>query len=360
MSCRFIFAGLLIFISLAGNAQTVATGNYDFIPRSNIIFEDDLQSDTVNKFPAQWHFPVCNIEAAAVLKSYCTIKNDVDGKVFVIDRIKDKKDTSLSTLMYIAPVLNSPYLPDSFTIESDFLLPSSMSSLSFTLHIPAIKTAAYLNGFGFGGHFAREDGRIFYSYVYGGANSIHGLFPNVFDHSKWHHLAISANKNRVNVYIDQYKLCDISDFPKYPKQFSWLSTGGIKYRNFKIAGGKENNELNAIITKNKLVSHAINFDLNQSVIRQESVSFIMELAQLLKTNPSVRLEIDGHTDSNGTAESNRKLSQARADEVKKELVTLGIDATRLTTKGYGATRPLQPNTTDKGRAENRRVEFIRQ
>ena len=325
MSCRFIFAGLLIFISLAGNAQTVATSNYDFIPRSNIIFEDNFQSDTVNKFPAQWHFPACNIAATALLKPYCTIKSEVDGRAFVIDRIKDKKDTSLFTLMYIAPVLNSPYLPDSFTIESDFLLPSSMSSLSFTLHIPAIKTDAYINGFTFGGHFAREDGRIFYSYVYGGANSIQGLSPNVFDHSKWHHLAISANKNRVNVYIDQYKLCDISDFPKYPKQFSWLSTGGIKYRNFKIAGGKENNELNAIIT-----------------------------------NPSVRLEIDGHTDSNGTAECNRKLSQARADEVKKELVTLGIDATRLTTKGYGAARPLQPNTTEKGRAENRRVEFIKQ
>jgi outer membrane protein OmpA-like peptidoglycan-associated protein len=135
--------------------------------------------------------------------------------------------------------------------------------------------------------------------------------------------------------------------------------GGIKYRNFKIAGGKKNDELNAIITKNKLVSHAINFDLGKSVIKQESMPFVMELAQVLKTNPSIKLEIDGHTDSDGNAAINLKLSKSRADEVKKQLGLLGIDTARLTTKGYGATKPLKRDTTPEGKAENRRVEFIK-
>ena len=91
----------------------------------------------------------------------------------------------------------------------------------------------------------------------------------------------------------------------------------------------------------------------------ESKSFMRDLAEFLIKNPSIKLEIDGHTDNDGDAAANLLLSLARAEEVKRQLITAGISANRLTTKGYGDTKPLKPNTSTGNKAENRRVEFIR-
>jgi OmpA-OmpF porin, OOP family len=73
----------------------------------------------------------------------------------------------------------------------------------------------------------------------------------------------------------------------------------------------------------------------------------------------VRLEIGGHTDADGDPAKNLTLSTARAEAVKKLLVDQGIDAARLTTKGYGATKPIDSNTTPEDKANNRRVEFVK-
>jgi outer membrane protein OmpA-like peptidoglycan-associated protein len=79
----------------------------------------------------------------------------------------------------------------------------------------------------------------------------------------------------------------------------------------------------------------------------------------MKDNAALKLEVGGHTDSDGDAAKNLALSQARADAVKKALVDQGVDAARLTTKGYGATKPIDLNTTPEGKANNRRVEFAK-
>ena len=83
------------------------------------------------------------------------------------------------------------------------------------------------------------------------------------------------------------------------------------------------------------------------------------MADWLKQNPTIKLEIDGHTDNDGAPELNLKLSQERSGEVKKQLVILGIAAGRLTTKGYGDTKPIQSNAKQEGKAKNRRVEFLK-
>jgi outer membrane protein OmpA-like peptidoglycan-associated protein len=106
--------------------------------------------------------------------------------------------------------------------------------------------------------------------------------------------------------------------------------------------------------------HNILFDTGKATIKPESAAALTPIGEILKTDPSLVLEIVGHTDNVGTAAANLKLSRDRAAAVKMYLVqTLGIDTARLTTAGFGDTRPVASNNTEEGRAQNRRVELVR-
>jgi OOP family OmpA-OmpF porin len=105
--------------------------------------------------------------------------------------------------------------------------------------------------------------------------------------------------------------------------------------------------------------YGILFDTGKATIQPASQHTLNEVAQLLKKNSTWKLQIEGHTDNAGTKEANAKLSQARADAVRKWLVSLGIDAARLTAKGFGDTKPLADNGSEEGRAKNRRVALVK-
>jgi outer membrane protein OmpA-like peptidoglycan-associated protein len=109
----------------------------------------------------------------------------------------------------------------------------------------------------------------------------------------------------------------------------------------------------------KYISHAIQFDTGSDQLRPESINVIKEVAAALQKQPALKLRIEGHTDSTGDAAKNLDLSKRRAESVKGALIRLGIGADRLTTEGLGQTKPMAPNDTPQGRAENRRVEFVK-
>jgi len=101
----------------------------------------------------------------------------------------------------------------------------------------------------------------------------------------------------------------------------------------------------------------IEFNTAKSTLTSRGQATVDKLAAILKKYPKVKVEIAGHTDSDGSAEFNQKLSQARVETVKKELISQGVESKRLTAKGYGESKPLVPNTTDKNKQKNRRVEI---
>ena len=98
------------------------------------------------------------------------------------------------------------------------------------------------------------------------------------------------------------------------------------------------------------------FDVGKSSLRASSYRELDELVELLKLKEQMTIELAGHTDNQGSDESNLKLSQARADVVKKYLISKGIDASRITSVGYGESQPVADNETAAGRQENRRTE----
>ncbi len=103
--------------------------------------------------------------------------------------------------------------------------------------------------------------------------------------------------------------------------------------------------------------HNIFFDFNKSDLRPESHTELRYLIELMKEHTTYRIEIDGHTDSVGTPIYNLKLSEARANAVRTYMVQQGINAKRVTARGYGATKPMDTNATEEGRQKNRRTEF---
>lgn len=107
------------------------------------------------------------------------------------------------------------------------------------------------------------------------------------------------------------------------------------------------------------VSQQIFFDYDKASIKPVSYPVLDEVYKVMVENPEVSVEVQGHTDNQGAADYNKKLSQARAESVMEYLVKRGIAPTRLTAKGYGLEVPIASNLTEIGRAQNRRVEFIR-
>jgi outer membrane protein OmpA-like peptidoglycan-associated protein/tetratricopeptide (TPR) repeat protein len=100
------------------------------------------------------------------------------------------------------------------------------------------------------------------------------------------------------------------------------------------------------------------FEFDRADIKPESEVELLEVVRLLQAHPKWKVEVQGHTDSVGTAMYNQQLSQRRAEAVRQFLIQRGIKAERIQAKGYGSSRPIAPNTTEEGRALNRRTEIL--
>ncbi len=114
-----------------------------------------------------------------------------------------------------------------------------------------------------------------------------------------------------------------------------------------------------VVTQEKIeLKQKIFFDTNKSRIQPRSYGLLDEIAQVLRSRPSMTVRIEGHTDSRGKRAHNMQLSQARAEAVREHLVGLGIDPSRMQAQGFGPDQPIETNKTAAGREKNRRVEFF--
>ena len=107
----------------------------------------------------------------------------------------------------------------------------------------------------------------------------------------------------------------------------------------------------------KVVLRNVFFDVGKSDLRPESASELQRLMKLLNENPSLKIEVSGHTDNVGDIKTNQLLSEARAISVMNALISIGVNKSRLVSKGYGSTQPIDSNDTESGKQNNRRTEF---
>ncbi|WP_373513581.1 OmpA family protein, partial [Persicitalea sp.] len=180
-------------------------------------------------------------------------------------------------------------------------------------------------------------------------------------------VAMWRQKQRLRVYVDELKVFDLPRiFPTDIKLnamrlHSQLSEDDDQMflSNIRLAVGAPDTR-SKLITEGKFVTTGITFDVNSANIKSESYAVLKDIAETLQENASVKVKIIGHTDSDGEEAANLALSKKRAESVKEKLASeFGIDKGRLETDGKGETAPTADNGTPEGKANNRRVEFVK-
>jgi outer membrane protein OmpA-like peptidoglycan-associated protein len=182
------------------------------------------------------------------------------------------------------------------------------------------------------------------------------------------HVSIWRQRQRVRVYLNQEKVWDVPRALATSAKLNSLlffvpgsvdANNEYYLANVRVATGAPDTR-NKILTEGKWVSHGILFDVNSDRLKGESYGSLKEIANVLTENADVKVQIVGHTDSDGDEAANLDLSRRRAASVKTALSTqFGIDAGRLDTDGRGESQPVDKNDTPAGKANNRRVEFIK-
>jgi OmpA-OmpF porin, OOP family len=187
-----------------------------------------------------------------------------------------------------------------------------------------------------------------------------------FDLSQPARLALWVQDGRVRAFVNGEKHLDFNQVDVAPIDTVELQTAvmgkgvSVGYRSVRFAESAPDFS-QVINASGRYVSHGILFDTDSDRLKPESAAIIQAIAKGLDANRSLTLLIEGHTDSAGNAARNLDLSRRRAEAVKAVLVSqFAVDASRVTTAGLGATKPMDSNDTPQGRAQNRRVEFVKQ
>lgn len=358
MKClrKELLIAILIFMysSLYGIAQEVnqITSKYDFIPGEKVVFYDDFSSEGIGDFPVQWN-------------------TNGSGEIVTVANYPGRW-LQLTGNGYFIPEAKVDFT-DNFTIEFD-IIPHNTENNENMYGVDFLVVSGKLENPNEGGAIPGKAGiRITPSYDQVAWTNWSdddegykdfGSSKYVFKTDKKIHVAFWIQKKRLRMFVDESKILDlprglITNFKYNIFRIQTIDEVKPLISNFRIAAGFPDLR-SKLLKEGKLISYGIQFDVNSDKMKPESYSTLKEVAQVMKENPTLKIKIVGHTDSDGDNAMNLDLSKRRAASVKKELVDgFSIETGRIETDGKGEKEPLAPDESALSKAKNRRVEFIK-
>jgi OOP family OmpA-OmpF porin len=311
---------------------------YDFVPGDKVIFYDDLSGEEIGEFPSRWKL--------------------VRG-VFEVVRQGNENYIMCTDEGYIMPKLAPAPLPPKYTVEMEFYS-NGPEKRGHWYYIDWVDTAG--NDIG---EFSMTDNQNTTLTIQGNKLADKEL-PTPVAAGK-HTMRIMATTSTIKCYVDNERVANVPAVEGFePVAFKvhmdpWTDEfdAPMLMRGFRFAeGGKTLKQ--QLDETGRIVTHGILFDSGSDRIKGESFKTLADIGQLLTDNPDLRLSIEGHTDNEGAEDYNLGLSQRRAASVRAYLMdTYKIDGSRLETKGWGETKPIDTNDTPEGKANNRRVELVK-
>jgi len=313
----------------AAPATNTVLVNYDFVPGDRVIFAEDFANDNIGDFPKRLELKEGNFEVA-----------EWNGARFL-------RASSHGRVMIPLP----EKMPQRFTYEMDFHCGDGWDGdMQFTDPDSEPDGLSHIE-------FSPHDGG-----VKGPVNSTMSLPSNAIQPVV--HVAVMVDNAYVKAYLNGVRVANVPKATLGRAKGVWITVtaddGQPAYiGNIRVAeGGKP--LYDALAATGHVATHGILFDVGSDHIRAESAPTLKSISDMLTAHADLKLMIEGHTDNVGSATSNQTLSERRAAAVKQYLVSMAhVDAARLSTKGYGASKPIAPNTTAEGRQENRRVELVK-
>jgi OmpA-OmpF porin, OOP family len=322
-------------------------GKYDFIPGDKVMFFDDFSDTDIGEFPRKWSLkgPGGGGNTVEVV--------DYKGKRFLRSVPPELKDEALASSTLFMRLTPKGDMPEKFTVEFDAVLNETKG----------YNNEYYLLMFDDEGWPGRMPGSIFISGEKGQSqNTTTSVNKN---DGRVHHIAVSIYGTFVKAYIDNQRVVNDPDAITRPVKYLGMNlfanhgySETVMFTNFRLAeGGKD--VKSSLETEGKIVTHGILFDTGADKIKPESLPTLKKILAILEENSGLKFSIEGHTDNQGAKDMNQTLSEKRANAVRSWLTGKGISETRLKAKGWGDTKPIDTNEISEGRANNRRVEFIK-
>jgi OmpA-OmpF porin, OOP family len=320
--------------------NTMVWNKFDFVPGDKIIFEDAPSLDEENgEFPSRWDLVEGQIEIANVDGE--NVIMFIDGSPEITPYLKDA---------------DKDYLPEVFTIEFDIYQPANGNRFYLYLHDRK-------NQKGLPNHV--DDIEINLNRVdVGGVVGEYESEKN-YDNGNWIHVSIAYTKGKLKIYLDDTRLINIPRLEGSPSGFTikcyWADATNNKawyLQNIRIAEGGVK-YYDRAMQDGKIIVNGIRFDVGKATLKPESMGPLNEILYVMQKNPEINFSVEGHTDSDGDETTNQKLSEERAKTVMDKLIEMGIDKSRLSSKGFGESKPMVDNTSAEGKAQNRRVEFVK-
>jgi OOP family OmpA-OmpF porin len=319
-----------------------AWANFDFVPGERVLFADDFSRDRVGNFPQRLQL--------------------IEGNAQVVES-EGKRWLQATSSPTIVAITLPEVLPRRFTIEFDLTLaggfPTKVSTQKSDDADPNSDspfTYAYFGAFSSG----LIGGSVKAEVVTRIGGQEREALAGVMAKGRLH-----ADGDYTKVYLNEMRIANVpsAKFGRSKQLFVALfgsTESPVMIGGFTVAAGGRG-LYDALLADGRVATQGILFDTGSDRIRAESGPTLKQIGDMLTEHAELKLLIEGHTDNVGAAASNLSLSDKRAAAVKAYLVgTYRIDAARLTTKGFGDTKPAAPNTTGEGRQQNRRVELVKQ